>query len=155
MITVGLGDVGLEQVALDEGRELGDAGLLGVLARQRDHVRIEFDADGGGAALGRGDDGAAVARAEIHHGTRPASTLAMSSMRSTSACGVGTHTTSLPGWPTRGSNFSASAAPATMTTARHESASDRVKDCDNLINVSNECVTPCVAPRGTAARAGH
>ena len=58
----------------------------------------------------------------------------MSSMRSTSACGDGTQTTSLPGWPTRGSNFSASAAPTTMTTARHESASDRVKDCDNLIN---------------------
>ena len=68
-------------------------------------------------------------------------------MRSTSACGVGTQTTSLPGWPTRGSNFSASAAPATMTTARHESASDRVKDCENLITVSNECATPCAMPR--------
>ena len=31
-------------------------------------------------------------------------TLAMSSILSTSACGVGTHTTSLPAWPTWGSN---------------------------------------------------
>src|SRR5688572_29020267 len=34
-----------------------------------------------------------------------------------------------------------------MTTARHEIPSDRVKDCDNLIMVSNECGTPCAAPR--------
>ena len=66
MIDGRLGDVGLEQVALDEARAIGHAGLLRVLARQIDHVRIEFDADGGRAALRRGDDGAAVARAEIH-----------------------------------------------------------------------------------------
>ena len=36
-----------------------------------------------------------------------------------------------------------------MTTARHESASDRVKDCDNLITpVSNECVTPARRAEG-------
>ena len=33
--------------------------------------------------------------------------LAMSSMRSTNACGEGTHTTSLPDWPTRGSKGAA------------------------------------------------
>ena len=37
-------------------------------------------------------------------------TFAMSSILSTSACGVGTHTTSLPGWPTRGSNCAAGVA---------------------------------------------
>ena len=31
-------------------------------------------------------------------------TFAMSSILSTTACGVGTHTTSLPAWPTCGSN---------------------------------------------------
>ena len=39
---------------------------FGVAPRQLDHVGIVLDADRAGAALRRGDDGAAVAGAEIH-----------------------------------------------------------------------------------------
>ncbi len=42
-----------------------DAGFGGVAFRQLDHLRVVFDAVGAGAALGRHDDRAAVARAEI------------------------------------------------------------------------------------------
>ncbi len=42
------------------------AGLRRVALRQLDHVRVVFDANGRGAALGGRDDRAAVARSEIH-----------------------------------------------------------------------------------------
>ena len=44
----------------------GDAFLLGVALRELDHVRVVLDAEGARAALGGGDHGAAVARAEVH-----------------------------------------------------------------------------------------
>jgi hypothetical protein len=57
--------VRLEQIRLREGDLLADAFLSGVAPRQFDHVRIVLDAERFGAALGGGDDGAAVARAEV------------------------------------------------------------------------------------------
>ena len=41
----------------------------------------------------------------------------MSSIFSTSLSGVGTHTTSFPGWPTDGSNFGVAVACARAETA--------------------------------------
>ena len=49
-------------------------------------------------------------------------TCAMVSMRSTTSSGVGTQITSLPAWPTCGSNFCAEAANGTSRTARKASA---------------------------------
>ena len=49
-------------------RLLADAFLGGVALRQLDHVGVVFDALRRGAALGRGDDGAAIAGAEVVHG---------------------------------------------------------------------------------------
>jgi hypothetical protein len=66
-----------------------------------------------------------------------ADTLVRSSIFSTSACGVGTQITSLPAWPTCGSNGfllgCASAMPKVTIAATPASASDRVTDCVNLI----------------------
>ena len=63
-------------------------------------------------------------------------TLAMSSILSTSACGVGTQITSLPAWPTCGSN-GLSCATATLkrraTTATHDAAAGRENDCNKPI----------------------
>ena len=61
-----LREVGLEEIGLHEVRLAGDAGGRGVPLRQLDHVRVVFDALRTEPALGRGDDRAAVARAEVH-----------------------------------------------------------------------------------------
>ena len=96
-----LRDVGLEHVALDERRLVGDAGLRRVALRELDHVRVEFHAERPRAALGRGDDVAPVAGAEVDD-VVVGVTFAMSSIFSTSSSGVGTQTTSFPGWLRRG-----------------------------------------------------
>ncbi len=86
-------------------------------------------------------------------------TLVRSSIFSTSACGVGTQITSLPGWPTCGSNgFLLGCASAILkvtmavTPAR---ASDRVTDCVNLIDTSDERAATATPkdcpPRGNLA----
>src|SRR5688572_20173519 len=54
--------------------------------------------------------------------TSDGATLAMSSMRSTMVCAVGTQMTSLPGCPTRGSNLDFSSASATLSAAMTASA---------------------------------
>jgi hypothetical protein len=61
-----LGEIGLEEVGLDERGAGRDAFLRRVALRELDHVRVVFDAHRARAALRRGDDGAAVARAEVH-----------------------------------------------------------------------------------------
>ena len=54
--------------AFDERRLVGDTpAAVAFRLRQLDHVRVVFDAHRAGAALGRGDHGAAVTGAEIHH----------------------------------------------------------------------------------------
>ena len=61
-----LRDVGFVHVAFDERGAIPDAGLLRILPRQLDHLRVVFDADGARAALRGADDVAAVARPQIH-----------------------------------------------------------------------------------------
>src|SRR6185295_6902941 len=51
--------------------------------------------------------------------------FAMSSMRSTSACGVGTQMTSLPSWPTCGVNSAARAAGAKASRERNAATCSR------------------------------
>ena len=57
-------------------------------------------------------------------------TFAMSSIFSTSTCGVGTHTTSLPAWPTCGSNGLACVpcAKAAAPTNRQQNRKDERPD---------------------------
>ena len=60
-------DIGLVHVALDEPGLVAHAGLGGELPRQDDEIGIEFDAQSAGAEPGRRDDGAPVARPQVHH----------------------------------------------------------------------------------------
>ena len=60
-----LRDVGRVHVALREGRLVGHAGGGRLPPRELDEIGVELDAETARAAFGGGDDGAAVARAEI------------------------------------------------------------------------------------------
>ncbi len=101
---VGLREVGLEDVAVDEGRAVADLFLLGVgAARARpcpDCIRRRRPARRAWRRRSR----CGRRRSRDRNGCRFGVTLARSSIFSTSACGVGTQITSLPGWPTCGSN---------------------------------------------------
>src|SRR5690554_1347364 len=89
----------------------------------------------------------------------------MSSMRSTSACGVGTQTTSLPGWPDCGTNSSfasdlalasdlaacasapccagsVAAKAATSAAAKMRAEAARESDCKNFIPSSDKKRAP-------------
>ena len=67
----GLGDVGLEHVAVHEARLVGDAGVGGVLARHLEELAVVLDAERARAAPGGGDHVAAVAGAEVDHVVLP------------------------------------------------------------------------------------
>ena len=61
-----LREVGLVEVGLEERCLGGDVLLGGIGLRQLDHVGVVLDPHGGRAALRGGDNGAAVARPEVH-----------------------------------------------------------------------------------------
>ena len=80
--------------------------------RQLDHVRVVLDAERPRAALGGSDDVAAVARAEIDDEVLRRHFRHVEHLLDQRRSGVGTHTTSLPSWPTVGSKgLSAACAP--------------------------------------------
>ena len=60
-------------------------------------------------------------------------TFAMSSILSTSACGVGTQTTSLPGWPTRGSNCAAGLVGVAAAWANAAAANKNREQCQERL----------------------
>src|SRR5262245_15620324 len=82
----------------------------------------------------------------------------MSSILSTRVCAVGTHTTSLPGWPTRGSKpgCCASATPSVATTVRPSAADERTRYGDNVmlqLRSAGRAHTLARVVRGSVSRA--
>ena len=156
VITVALEMSACEQVALDEGRKLGrrrppwrypapDSTMFG----------LNSTPSRGHAALGGSDDRAAVAGAEVHQ------EVARHDL------GHVEHAVDQRLRRRHPDHVLAGLADARLEFFRERSAGhDRRppgtkaqtiarKTAITSLTVSNECVTPCAAPRGIAARAGH